>query len=64
MYLNVNDFKHIRLLINGVNVKNIENMFETVVTLSYNNKLFQDKATIVKSRNNKLKAIVESTFLL
>lgn len=61
--INEYDFKDVRLQIKGVSVRNIENVFEASVTLNYGHKLYEGKATIVKSKFNKLKAISEATLL-
>ncbi len=61
--INENDLKDIRLQINEVTVKNNENAFEAIVTLTYDYKLYEGKTTIVKSKNNRFKAIAEATLM-
>lgn len=59
--INENDLKEIRLKLNGVSVKNVENATEATVILAYEDKLYEGKISRVKSRNNKFKAIAEAT---
>ena len=61
--INENDFKEIRLQLYGISVKNIERSIEAIVTLTYEDKLYEGKITRVKSKNNKCKAIAEATLL-
>lgn len=61
--INENDLKEIRLRLNGVSVKNINNSIEASVILSYEDRVFEGKSIRIKSRNNKIKAIAEATLL-
>jgi hypothetical protein len=61
--INESDFKEIRLQLYGISVKSIERSIEAIVTLTYEDKLYEGKVTRVKSRNNKCKAIAEATLL-
>lgn len=61
--INENDFKEIRLQLNGISVNNIERSIEAIVTLTYEDKLYEGKVIRVKSKNNKFKAIAEATLL-
>lgn len=58
-----NDVKEVRLKLDGVSTKNIDNTIEATVALSYDDKLFEGKVRRVKSRNNKFKAIAEATIM-
>jgi len=58
--VNENDFREVRLQINGTSVRNAGNSIEAVVMLGYDNKIYEGKSTRVKSRNNKFKAIAEA----
>jgi hypothetical protein len=61
--INESDFKETRLQLYGISVKNIERSIEAIVTLTYEDKLYEGKITRVRSRNNKCKAIAEATLL-
>jgi hypothetical protein len=61
--VNENDFKEIRLQLHGISVKNIERSIEAIVTLAYEDKVYEGKIVRVKSKNNKFKAIAEATLL-
>lgn len=61
--INENEFKETRLKLDGIYVKNIENTIEAIVTLKYDDKLYEGKSRRVKSRSNKFKAIAEATLL-
>lgn len=61
--INEIDLKEVRLRLNSVSAKNIDNSIEATVTLEYEDKLFEGKAKRVKSRNNKIKAIAEATLI-
>ena len=61
--INENDFKEIRLQLHGISVKNIDKSIEAIVTLAYEDKLYEGKIIRVKSKNNKFKAIAEATLL-
>jgi hypothetical protein len=58
-----NDFKDVRLQLQGISVKNIDNSIEAIVTLIYEGQLYEGKTIRVKTRNNKFKAIAEATLL-
>jgi hypothetical protein len=58
-----NDFKETRLKLDGISVNNIKNSIEAVVTLKFDDKLFEGTSRRIKSRNNKLKAIADAAIL-
>lgn len=58
-----NDVKEVRLKLDGVSVKNIDNSIEVTVVLSYDGRIFEGKIKRVKSRSNKFKAIAEATII-
>jgi hypothetical protein len=58
-----NDFKETRLKLEGISVNNVENFIEAIVTLKFDDKLFEGKSKRIKSRNNKLKAIADAAIL-
>lgn len=59
--INEAEFKETRVKIESIAVKNIENMIEAVVVLSYDDKTFEGKSTKVKSKANRPKAVAEAT---
>lgn len=58
-----NDFKETRLKLDGISVNNIKNSIEAIVTLKFDDKLFEGKSRRIKSRSNKLKAIADAAIL-
>lgn len=61
--INESDFKETRLKLHGISVENVDNSVEAIVTLKFDDKLFEGKSRRVKSRNNKFKAVAEATIL-
>lgn len=61
--INENDLKEVRLRLNSVSDRNVDNCVEATVVLEYEDKLFEGKVSRVKSRNNKFKAIAEATIM-
>lgn len=55
------EFKESRVRIESIAVKNIDNMMEATVILSYDDKMYEGKSSKVKSKSNKAKAIAEAT---
>lgn len=59
--INEAEFKESRVRIESIAVKNIDNMIEATVVLSYDDKIFEGKSSKVKSKSNRVKAIAEAT---
>jgi len=59
--INEAEFKEARVRIESIAVKNIDNMIEATVALSYEDKIYEGKSSKVKSRSNRSKAVAEAT---
>lgn len=59
--INDNQFKEARVKIESVAVKNVENMVEATVVLSYDDKIYEGKSSKVKSKSNRARAVAEAT---
>jgi len=59
--INEEEFREARVKIDSIAVKNVDNMIEATVTLSYENKIYEGRSTKVKSKGNKPKAVAEAT---
>lgn len=59
--INESEFKESRVKIDSIAVKNIDNMIEASVVLSYEDKIYEGKSAKVKSKANKPKAVAEAT---
>lgn len=59
--INETEFKEARVKIESVAVKNVDNMIEAAVALSYDEKIYEGKSTKVKSKSNRAKAVAEAT---
>lgn len=54
-------FKEARVKIESIAVKNVDNMIEATVGLSYEDKVYEGKSSKVKSKSNRVKAVAEAT---
>jgi len=59
--INEAEFKEARVRIESIAVKNIDNMIEATVVLSYDGKIYEGKSSKVKSKSNRVKAVAEAT---
>lgn len=59
--INEAEFKEARVRIESIAVKNIDNMVEAAVVLSYDDKIYEGKSSKVKSKSNRVKAVAEAT---
>ncbi|KUO74808.1 MAG: hypothetical protein APF77_11140 [Clostridia bacterium BRH_c25] len=59
--INEAEFKEARVRIESIAVKNVDNMIEATVVLSYDDKVYEGKSSKVKSRSNRAKAVAEAT---
>lgn len=59
--INETDFKEARVKLESVAVKNVDNLIEASVVISYDDKRFEGKSTKVKAKSNKAKAVAEAT---
>ncbi|MGI6585232.1 MAG: hypothetical protein GX301_03340 [Gracilibacteraceae bacterium] len=59
--INEAEFKETRARIESISVKNLDNMVEAIVSLSYDDKIYEGKCCKVKSRSNRAKAVAEAT---
>lgn len=59
--INESEYKEARVRIESIAVKNIDNMIEAVVVLSYDDKIYEGKSKKVKSKSNRAKAVAEAT---
>lgn len=59
--INESEYKEARVRIESIAVKNVDNMIEAVVVLTYEDKLYEGKSKKVKSKSNRAKAIAEAT---
>lgn len=59
--INEAEFREARVKIESIAVKNIDNMIEATVALSYEDRIFEGKSSKVKSRTNRPKAVAEAT---
>lgn len=59
--INEAEFKEARVKLESVAVKNIDNMIEATVVLSYEDKIYEGKSIKVKSKSNRPKAVAEAT---
>lgn len=59
--INETEFKETRVRIESIAVKNVDNMIEAAVTLSYDDKIYEGKSSKVKSKSNRAKAVAEAT---
>lgn len=59
--INESEYKEARVRIESIAVKNVDNMIEAVVVLSYDEKIYEGRSRKVKSRSNRAKAVAEAT---
>ncbi len=59
--INETEFKEARAKIESIAVKNVDNMIEATVALSYEDKVYEGKSTKVKAKSNRAKAVAEAT---
>lgn len=59
--INEAEFKEARVRIDSIAVKNVDNMIEATVVLSYDEKIYEGKCSKVKSKSNRVKAVAEAT---
>jgi hypothetical protein len=59
--INETEFKEARVKIESIAVKNVENMVEAAVALSYDAKIYEGKSSKVKAKSNRAKAVAEAT---
>jgi hypothetical protein len=59
--INEAEFKETRVRIESIAVKNVDNMIEAIVVLSYDDKVYEGKSSKVKSKSNRVKAVAEAT---
>ncbi len=59
--INEAEFKENRVRIESIAVKNVDNMIEATVGLSYDDKIYEGKSSKVKSKSNRAKAVAEAT---
>ena len=59
--INETEFKEARVRIESIAVKNVENMIEATVALTYDEKTYEGKSSKVKSKSNRAKAVAEAT---
>ncbi len=59
--INEAEFKEARVRIESIAVKNVDNMIEATVALSYDDKTYEGKSCKVKSKSNRAKAVAEAT---
>lgn len=59
--INEAEFKETRVKIESIAVKNVDNMIEATVGLSYGDKIYEGKSSKVKSKSNRAKAVAEAT---
>ncbi|HYE08653.1 MAG TPA: hypothetical protein VEF53_00585 [Patescibacteria group bacterium] len=59
--INEAEFKEARVRIESIAVKNVDNMIEATVALSYDDKAYEGKSSKVKSKSNRAKAVAEAT---
>jgi hypothetical protein len=59
--INETEFKEARVKIESIAVKNVDNMIEATVILSYDDKKYEGKSSKVKSKSNRAKAVAEAT---
>jgi hypothetical protein len=59
--INESEYKEARVRIESIAVRNIDNMIEATVALSYEDKIFEGKSSKVKSKSNRVKAVAEAT---
>lgn len=59
--INEAEFKEARVRIESIAVKNVDNMIEATVGLSYDDKVYEGKSSKVKSKSNRVKAVAEAT---
>ncbi|MHB1392796.1 MAG: hypothetical protein ACYCYE_06910 [Clostridia bacterium] len=61
--INEAEFKEARVRIESIAVKNVDNMIEAAVVLSYDDKIYEGKSSKVKSKSNRVKAVAEATLI-
>ena len=59
--INEAEFKDTRVKIESIAVKNVDNLVEATVGLSYCDKVYEGKSSKVKSKSNRAKAVAEAT---
>ncbi len=59
--INESEYKEARVRIESIAVKNIDNMIEAVVALTYDDKIYEGTSKKVKSKSNRAKAVAEAT---
>jgi hypothetical protein len=59
--INESDYKEARVRIESIAVKNVDNLVEANVLLSYEGNIFEGKSRKVKSKSNRAKAVAEAT---
>lgn len=59
--INKTEFEECRVKIESIAVKNVDNMMEATVVLSYYDKIYEGKSSKVKSKSNRAKAVAEAT---
>lgn len=59
--INESDYKEARVRIDSIAVKNVDNLIEAVVLLSYEGQVYEGKSRKVKSKSNRAKAVAEAT---
>lgn len=59
--INEAEFKETRVRIESIAVKNVDNMIEAIVVLTYDDKIYEGKSSKVKSKSNRAKAVAEAT---
>jgi len=58
--INEAEFKEARVRIESIAVKNVDNMIEATVGLSYDDKVYEGKSSKVKAKSNRVKAVAEA----
>lgn len=59
--INESDYKEARVRIESIAVKNVDNLIEAVVLLSYEGNIYEGISRKVKSKSNRAKAVAEAT---